>query len=272
MSIGFLKRLRGLIAARVEHLPQNSDEQHRLYHFTAFLMLGIPALAGFGIYHLAMARIALGTLCVGLAFSIVVAYGVMPWLRSGVLVYRINMAMFAGLLLYMLAQGGDGGSMALWMFTFPLVTFFLLGTREGLAWTFAFALGAAAVLWVLPRWVPVHRYEGEFTVRFFSAFLVDSVLAGWFEYLRQHFRSGMEMERQKLIEEQAALQEALAKVKQLSGMLPICSSCKKVRDDQGYWTQIEAFIRDHSDAEFSHGLCPGCAQELYPGIYRHHIP
>ncbi|MFP5264508.1 MAG: hypothetical protein ACLGJB_21690 [Blastocatellia bacterium] len=60
------------------------------------------------------------------------------------------------------------------------------------------------------------------------------------------------------------LQDALAKVKTLSGLLPICSSCKNVRDDKGYWNQIEVYIRDHSEAEFSHGLCPSCARRLYP--------
>jgi AmiR/NasT family two-component response regulator len=64
----------------------------------------------------------------------------------------------------------------------------------------------------------------------------------------------------------AELQDALAQVKLLSGLLPICASCKKIRDDDGNWHQIEAYIRDHSEAKFSHGLCQACAQELYPGI------
>jgi hypothetical protein len=70
-----------------------------------------------------------------------------------------------------------------------------------------------------------------------------------------------EKEREKLIDE---LQNALLEVKKLSGMLPICASCKKIRDDKGYWTQIEAYIREHSDAEFSHGICPECMKKLYP--------
>jgi DNA-binding response OmpR family regulator len=57
------------------------------------------------------------------------------------------------------------------------------------------------------------------------------------------------------------LEAALAKVKTLSGMLPICASCKKIRDDGGYWRQIESYIRDHSEAEFSHGFCPECARK-----------
>ena len=72
------------------------------------------------------------------------------------------------------------------------------------------------------------------------------------------------IERKKLILE---LHEALANVKKLSGMLPICASCKKIRDDKGYWTQVETYIRDRSEAEFTHGICPECAKKLYPEIY-----
>jgi PAS domain S-box-containing protein len=74
-----------------------------------------------------------------------------------------------------------------------------------------------------------------------------------------------EGERERLIEQ---LQQALAQVKALSGFLPICASCKKIRDDQGYWQQLESYIRDHSEAEFSHGLCPDCARRLYPDLYQ----
>ena len=68
-------------------------------------------------------------------------------------------------------------------------------------------------------------------------------------------------ERERLIGE---LRQALGEVKALRGILPICSSCKKVRSDQGSWQQIESYIREHSDADFSHGICPECAQRLYP--------
>ncbi|MCP4653815.1 MAG: hypothetical protein GY856_00200 [bacterium] len=60
------------------------------------------------------------------------------------------------------------------------------------------------------------------------------------------------------------IEEALSQVKLLSGLLPMCSHCHKIRDDGGYWQQVEAYISKHSEAEVSHGLCPGCAKELYP--------
>ncbi len=59
-------------------------------------------------------------------------------------------------------------------------------------------------------------------------------------------------------------EKALQEIKILSGFLPICASCKKIRDDQGYWNQIEAYISNHSEAKFSHGICPDCAKKLYP--------
>jgi ligand-binding sensor domain-containing protein len=65
---------------------------------------------------------------------------------------------------------------------------------------------------------------------------------------------------------QQRVDEAMAKVKVLSGLLPICSSCKKVRDDKGYWNQIEVYIRDRSNAEFSHSFCPDCLQKLFPSF------
>ncbi len=74
-------------------------------------------------------------------------------------------------------------------------------------------------------------------------------------------RRNTEIERDLLLEE---LKSALSKVKLLSGFLPICASCKKIRDDKGYWNQIELYIRNHSEAEFSHSICPDCARKLYP--------
>ena len=63
------------------------------------------------------------------------------------------------------------------------------------------------------------------------------------------------------------LEESSNEIKVLSGLLPICASCKKIRDDKGYWNQIEKYIKEHSEAEFSHGICPECAKKLYPEFY-----
>jgi hypothetical protein len=59
------------------------------------------------------------------------------------------------------------------------------------------------------------------------------------------------------------LQQALAEVKTLRGILPICASCKKIRDDKGYWENVEVYIKTHSQADFTHGICPDCMKKLY---------
>ena len=78
-------------------------------------------------------------------------------------------------------------------------------------------------------------------------------------------RKQLEAERERLI---AELQEALGQVKMLSGLLPICASCKKIRDQQGTWNEIETYVRKHTQVSFSHGLCPDCLRTLYPEYYK----
>ncbi|MGA3141862.1 MAG: PAS domain S-box protein [Verrucomicrobiota bacterium] len=76
-------------------------------------------------------------------------------------------------------------------------------------------------------------------------------------------RKQNEAEHDQLIQD---LHDALANVKSLSGLLPICAGCKKIRDDKGYWSQVESYIQKHSDATFTHGLCPDCIKKLYPDL------
>lgn len=75
------------------------------------------------------------------------------------------------------------------------------------------------------------------------------------------YKAKMEAEREQLI---AELQDALAKVKTLSGLLPICAWCKKIRNDGGYWQAVEQYISEHSDADFTHGICPDCLEKYFP--------
>jgi signal transduction histidine kinase len=69
-----------------------------------------------------------------------------------------------------------------------------------------------------------------------------------------------------LLKEKEKTELALAEIKQLKGMLPICSNCKKIRDDKGYWNHLELYIEEHADASFSHGICPECIKKLYPEL------
>lgn len=90
----------------------------------------------------------------------------------------------------------------------------------------------------------------------------SAIMLGGIVFIKPIFLSLATAERQQR-ESVEELQDALSQVKLLSGYLPICASCKKIRDDKGYWNQIESYIHDHSEAEFSHGICPDCAKKLY---------
>lgn len=123
------------------------------------------------------------------------------------------------------------------------------------------------------RYLPIvfitARTEESDKVRGFQAGGVDYITKP-FEYrevkarVQTHLKlKSAEEEKSRLIED---LQAALREVKQLQGIIPICARCKKIRDDGGYWQQVEHYISTHSEAEFSHSLCPNCIQELYPEL------
>ncbi len=77
-------------------------------------------------------------------------------------------------------------------------------------------------------------------------------------------RKSSEQEREKLIDE---LRDALSNIKILKGLLPMCAWCKKIRDDKGYWKKVETYIAEHSDASFTHGICPDCLKKRDPELY-----
>jgi hypothetical protein len=83
------------------------------------------------------------------------------------------------------------------------------------------------------------------------------------EYIRYLKEQHLSRELRDMVDQ---LRKAYQEVRTLQGLIPICSHCKKIRDDNGYWNQIECYIQDHSEAKFSHGICPECAKKLYPNL------
>jgi PAS domain S-box-containing protein len=104
-------------------------------------------------------------------------------------------------------------------------------------------------------------------------FPVEITLSGWVLDNKGYFcaiirdtteRLKAEIEKERLIND---LKNSLAQIKTLRGLLPICANCKKIRDDAGYWNKLESYIKNHSEANFTHSICPECAKELYPDFY-----
>jgi len=182
-----------------------------------------------------------------------------------------------------------------WMYIFPLLAFNSIGWRAGrllIVMFFLLLSGAAVVFSPFPQTI---QHAHEIIFRFFASFILLIILASIQEYYSfrerrqlldqqielehsqkellessQELRNEIEERRRtedRLREEKNKLKEAMSKIKVLSGLLPICAHCKKIRDDDGYWNQIESYIDKHSDAEFSHSVCPDCVGIYYADLF-----
>lgn len=106
-------------------------------------------------------------------------------------------------------------------------------------------------------------------VRAFGAGGVDYITKPFdFPEVETRIKTHLELRQQKraLTSRVDELRQALDQIKTLRGILPICANCKKIRNDQGYWKQVETYISEHTDALFTHGICPDCAKKLYPDL------
>lgn len=227
----------------------------RMNHLQWSLFLGIAALAN------------------GVFFALVFSNANLRFRDPSLTAAQIVVSAFWGLVPL---QAIPGARPIILMFYLPAFSFGMLRLtrRQYFAVTACILAAYAAVLATeiaAPRAGFSLRYE-LFLFALFGLLLVwFAFFGGFVTTLRQTMRSRTEAlrnaqaEKDRLIQE---LQAALARVKQLSGLLPICASCKRIRDDQGSWRQIEGYIRSHSEVEFSHGFCPECATQLYPGSPR----
>jgi hypothetical protein len=118
--------------------------------------------------------------------------------------------------------------------------------------------------WLMAGTLCGGEVQGKFAIKYSTCYdcevFQEAVFKNPVNELQEHILILIHSLRTK----QHDLKEALAEVKTLSGLIPICMTCKKIRDDNGYWNQLEAYISEHSEAEFSHGLCPECLRKHYP--------
>jgi len=106
--------------------------------------------------------------------------------------------------------------------------------------------------------------SSSFSIHMLPWGLAFAVLGGLVSLYYNKLNQSIEEKARLIIQ----LESSLSEIKKLSGFLPICASCKKIRDDKGYWNQIESYIKEHSEAQFSHGICPDCAKKLYPDLFK----
>ena len=126
---------------------------------------------------------------------------------------------------------------------------------------------------ILQKWIRSEEVLPSWIIPALAIGVVGIIIIGlsFYIYLLNKHKRNFEIQvanrTAELMEKNSDFEKALREIKQLSGLLTICASCKKIRDDKGYWKQIEAYISENSEAKFSHGICPECATELYPELF-----
>ncbi len=237
----------------------STEERRKRIYVLAAIIVSIPVLIGYGVVSWIDKGSPIDTFFnFALASCFLVIAILIKNKVRGISLYRFGTALLAFLLSYNAGFGPYGESEALWLLVFPLVAFYLFGNREGLIWI-TLVIFPSALFIFFPYFFNTYIYPIEFRIALSIAIFFSIVLSYLLESLRAHFNFQLEKQNIELI-------HALGEVKKLSGLIPICASCKNIRDDKGFWSQIEEYIRDHSEAEFSHGICPECSKKLYPEI------
>ena len=162
---------------------------------------------------------------------------------------------------YLFASGGIARTGIYWWFTFPVAAFFIKGRRRGWLWVAAI-IGEVVMMMLLEIFFQVTVPYSVIELRqFLAVFLVISIVLQHYEANRDDYEKAIEANM-------LILEAANANIKTLKGLVPICSSCKKIRNDKGFWEQVEVFVAEHTEADSSHGLCDECAHALYPDYFR----
>ncbi len=210
--------------------------------FIAINFIFISILMGYGIYQLVF-----GTTLVGVAEVMVslLLYGsLFLFVKKITFITTIVMSMttFYVMSLFLFISGGIHCTGIYWLFIIPIVYFFFMGLKWGVVLFLVQLLSIAVIFLLSLKQVVAIPYDRKTIMLFLVISICELII---------------------LISHEIVLQKYRSEVKVMSGLLPICSSCKKIRDDEGYWNRLETYIETHSDAYFSHGLCQECEKKLY---------
>lgn len=211
-----------------------------------------PLVLAFGTSDVLAGRTAEGTIVLAIAAAI--ALGLAVLLRTGRVkaVARAMALLGAAALSVLLAIDGGDGTSFIFFYFFPLVVLWVLGNREGLAVALASLALAALFMLVLPATQPYYAARAP---DYLATYAVMIALAYGMETSRR-------MHQAALLAEKHRAEDALAEVERLRGLLPICAWCKRVRDENGTWEELERYFSDRADVLFSHGVCTDCARAL----------
>lgn len=224
---------------------KNLDDTRRKV-FLSMNIIFIVLLSGYGIYNTIISdtEIAVFELAVSL-FLIITTYLFIKKITIFIPI-ALSMASFYIMAVYLFISGGASGTGIFWLFVIPVIFFFFLGIRYGSA-LFLIQYISVIILFIASKAGYLTIYYDDKTVLFF---LIVSIAESVILFIHEKILSNY-----------------LSQIRTMRGLIPICANCKNIRDDKGYWKQVEVYIQEHSEADFTHSICPDCAKKLYPDIY-----
>lgn len=230
-----------------EGLPP--DEQRKRSFIVLFQFLLFPVLTFFVFtkvrdhgFTMEVAMIAAGA---GLSIVMLVS---IRYVANLLLFFRLGSAYIVLLAIYEVAIGGGEGAAILWFYFHPLTSLFIFGRKEGPWWI---AIGLLCIMGIMLFDLGTYPYSTAMALRFGASYLVLSLLSYGLEESRDRYYTALATEK-------LALEHALEQVQTLQKLMPICASCKKIRDDSGYWHDVERYMGEHVEVQFSHSTCPNC--------------
>ncbi len=210
--------------------------------FIAINFIFISILTGYGIYNILFSNKFAGIIEVVITSILYLSLYLFVKRITFIITIIMSMVTFYGMSLYLFISGGVGGTGIFWLFIIPIVYFFFLGLKWGVLLFFIQSI-SIIMIFILSL---IRLVEIPYDAKTVTLFLIVSL-----------------SELLILISHEIILSRYQSQVRTMSGLLPICSSCKKIRDDRGYWNRLEEYIESHSNASFSHGICEECEEKLY---------
>lgn len=248
--------IQGVIAKLFGFPKLPADEQRKRIFLAVCILISVPATTIYGLIDGFQGRSVEAAVILGIGALLTLVLFLLRHLHNMIYAYRFSAVLVFFTLIYEMSIGGGEGYAFLWFYFYPITLFFIFGRKEGLLWVLGSMIIIALLLFTR---LSQFNYGVDLSVRFFITYLIVTVISYALESSRSYYYRA-------LLHEKESLEVALLNVKTLKGLLPLCAHCKKVRDDQGYWNKLEAYLKKHSEAEFSHGICPECATKYYPDL------
>jgi hypothetical protein len=206
----------------------------------------IILLSGYGIYNAVISDRKIAVFELTVSFFLIITTYLFIKKISIFIPIALSMTSFYIMAVYLFISGGASGTGIFWLFVIPVIFFFFLGIRYGSA-LFLLQYVSVILLFFASKAGYLAIYYDEKTILFF---LIVSIFESIILFIHERI-----------------LDNYLSQIRTMRGLIPICASCKNIRDDKGYWKQVEVYIQEHSEADFTHSICPDCARKLYPDIF-----